>query len=128
MRTSAFNCRRNLGMAAFLFCFSMARILIATEPAPAAKTGDATVTEDRPADKSGSSTGKSKLPQKPETFESLFHGPQAAPVRMPPPVLPNKEVKKALEDRENWIFIRPEDVIEDYKIREHLALPQYGPD
>jgi hypothetical protein len=139
MRTSSFICRRSLRTAAFLCCFSLAQILTAAEPVPsnaaspvpASKTADSTMTEDQPGSgKFDSSNRKSKLPQKPETFESLFQSSPSQPLRLPPPQLqvPNKQTRKMLDDRENWIFVTPEDVLQDYMVSQKLTPPKYGPD
>jgi len=126
-------------MTVFLCCLCAARILTAADPAPASgstvsrsKAESLTPGEDQLELPEGASvsTRKSKFPQRPETLDSLFNSSQSLPTtRLPQPQsLSNQRSRKMLEEKEDWIFLTPEDLLQDLMIKEKLVQPEYGID
>jgi hypothetical protein len=70
-----------------------------------------------------------KAPEKPLSFDSLLQrsGPM---INMPPPPLnlPNRQTRELLDERRNWVFVSPDDVIQNFMSRQSLQLPEYGLD
>jgi hypothetical protein len=57
-------------------------------------------------------------------------GSLSGSLRMPPPagggVIPSRRAREALDQRRNWAFTSPEEVIRDRALRDILNLPEYG--
>jgi hypothetical protein len=70
-----------------------------------------------------------KAPEKPLSFDSLFQ--RSGPViNLPPPQLnvPNRQTRELLDEHRNWVFVTPEDAIQNFMARQSPRLPEYGPD
>jgi hypothetical protein len=72
---------------------------------------------------------KIDFPDRPASIENLFNnfGTQQMPVP-PPTYVPNQRSKRLLDERNNWGFISPEDIVQEYMSRQGLRLPEFGPD
>lgn len=94
-----------------------------TAPAPAA----AKPTEDRLELSPGMTELKDRLPSKPATLETLF-GARRQSVTPMQVIGPGVRGKDLVGQESDWAFRTPEDVINDYVMKEMLKMPQYGPD
>jgi hypothetical protein len=121
-------------MAAVLGCLCAGRILAGEEILPAAGSASHSSTADADLEAPGpgptAATRKAKIPERPETFETLFKNSNSSgSQRVPPPQQQmDRRTKKMLEDKEDWVFVTPSDVIEDLMTEEKLIQPKYTPD
>ncbi len=93
-------------------------------PAPAASKPTADPLElSRP----GIAELQNRFPHKPDTLETLFGARRPAPLPMRV-IGPSAHSKGLLDQESDWAFITPDDVINDYMMKQILKMPQYGPD
>ncbi|HET7624184.1 MAG TPA: hypothetical protein VFM25_02880, partial [Verrucomicrobiae bacterium] len=102
---------------------------LAADPAPAAQS-DSTAKTDASSDSgldfkhSTLSDLMRRFPSKPELGN--FGSQDSAPLPpLPPPRAPSARARQLLDEKKNWVFLTPDDVLNDYLIRENLKMPEY---
>src|SRR5215471_10181702 len=121
------------GLVALCCAGAVGSVYAADQAAEQAESADSssssTGLEDTDYLRSDLSSITRKAPEKPLSFDSLLQRPGPMMNMPPPPLnLPNRQTRELLDERRNWVFVSPEDVIQNFMSRQSVQLPQYGLD